>query len=70
MGTFALNFSRPGAEVVAQYHMFLRLGHDGFRDGRPGRSDNRYEVDRESVLCPLGCYDKPFVPAGKLIEPR
>ena len=31
MPTFALNFSRPGAEVVAQYYTFLRLGHEGFR---------------------------------------
>jgi glutamate decarboxylase len=31
MPTFALNFSRPGSEVVAQYYTFLRLGHDGFR---------------------------------------
>ncbi|GAA2137051.1 glutamate decarboxylase [Kitasatospora kazusensis] len=31
MPTFALNFSRPGAEVVAQYYTFLRLGRDGFR---------------------------------------
>jgi glutamate decarboxylase len=31
MPTFALNFSRPGAQVVAQYYMFLRLGHEGFR---------------------------------------
>ncbi|MFJ9605386.1 glutamate decarboxylase [Kitasatospora sp. NPDC101176] len=31
MPTFALNFSRPGAEVVAQYYVFLRLGRDGFR---------------------------------------
>jgi len=31
MPTFALNFSRPGAEVVAQYYTFLRLGFDGFR---------------------------------------
>jgi glutamate decarboxylase len=31
MPTFALNFSRPGAEVVAQYYNFLRLGHDGYR---------------------------------------
>lgn len=30
MPTFALNFSRPGAQVVAQYYMFLRLGFDGF----------------------------------------
>ncbi|MEU4485817.1 glutamate decarboxylase [Streptomyces purpurascens] len=31
MPTFALNFSRPGAQVVAQYYTFLRLGRDGFR---------------------------------------
>src|ERR1700754_3098169 len=31
MPTFALNFSRPGAEVIAQYYMFLRLGREGFR---------------------------------------
>ncbi|MFI5911650.1 glutamate decarboxylase [Dactylosporangium sp. NPDC051541] len=29
--TFALNFSRPGAQVVAQYYTFLRLGRTGFR---------------------------------------
>ena len=26
MPTFALNFSRPGAQVIAQYYTFLRLG--------------------------------------------
>jgi glutamate decarboxylase len=31
MPTFALNFSRPGAEVVAQYYNFFRLGREGFR---------------------------------------
>jgi glutamate decarboxylase len=31
MPTFALNFSRPGAEVVAQYYTFFRLGRGGFR---------------------------------------
>jgi len=30
MPTFALNFSRPGAQVVAQYYNFLRLGADGY----------------------------------------
>ena len=30
MPTFALNFSRPGAQVVAQYYTFLRLGREGF----------------------------------------
>jgi glutamate decarboxylase len=31
MPTFALNFSRPGAHVAAQYYNFLRLGFDGYR---------------------------------------
>src|SRR5439155_4305741 len=31
MPTFALNFSRPGAQVVAQYYTFLRLGWEGYR---------------------------------------
>jgi glutamate decarboxylase len=31
MPTFALNFSRPGAQVVLQYFEFLRLGREGFR---------------------------------------
>jgi glutamate decarboxylase len=31
MPSFALNFSRPGGQVIAQYYMFLRLGIDGFR---------------------------------------
>jgi glutamate decarboxylase len=31
MPTFALNFSRPGAQVAAQYYTFVRLGFEGFR---------------------------------------
>jgi glutamate decarboxylase len=31
MPTFALNFSRPGAHVAAQYYNFIRLGFDGYR---------------------------------------
>ena len=30
MPTFALNFSRPGAQVLLQYYNFLRLGKDGY----------------------------------------
>jgi glutamate decarboxylase len=30
MPTFALNFSRPGSEVIAQYFMFLALGRSGY----------------------------------------
>jgi glutamate decarboxylase len=31
MPTFALNFSRPGAQIVAQYYNFIRLGFAGYR---------------------------------------
>ena len=31
MPTFALNFSRPGAQVAAQYYNFIRLGHEGYQ---------------------------------------
>jgi glutamate decarboxylase len=30
MRTFALNFSRPGGPIVAQYYNFIRLGRDGY----------------------------------------
>jgi len=31
MPTLALNFSRPGAQVLLQYFLFLRLGFEGYR---------------------------------------
>jgi glutamate decarboxylase len=31
MPTFAINFSRPGNSVLAQYFNFLRLGYEGYR---------------------------------------
>jgi len=36
MPTFALNFSRPGAQVLLQYYAFLRLGRAGFRAMQSG----------------------------------
>jgi glutamate decarboxylase len=39
MPTFALNFSRPGSEVIAQYYMFTTLGRDGYRRVIKGASD-------------------------------
>jgi glutamate decarboxylase len=32
MPTFALNFSRPGNQIVAQYYNFLRLGKEGYKN--------------------------------------
>ena len=31
MPTFALNFSRPGGQIISQYYLFLRLGREGYR---------------------------------------
>ncbi len=31
MPTFAINFSRPGAQVITQYYNFVRLGFEGYR---------------------------------------
>ncbi len=31
MADFALNFSRPGGQVISQYYNFLRLGREGYR---------------------------------------
>jgi glutamate decarboxylase len=39
MPTFALNFSRPGSEVVAQYYMFTTLGREGYRRVMQGAQD-------------------------------
>ena len=30
MPTFALNFSRPGGQIICQYYNFLRLGREGY----------------------------------------
>ena len=32
MPTFALNFSRPGGEIIAQYYNFIRYGREGYRE--------------------------------------
>ncbi|MFD8808845.1 glutamate decarboxylase [Streptomyces sp. NPDC059597] len=51
MPTFALNFSRPGAQVVAQYYMFLRLGHEGYRAVQQSTRDvARHLADRIEAL--------------------
>ncbi|GAA1827234.1 glutamate decarboxylase [Agromyces salentinus] len=39
MPSFALNFSRPGAQVLLQYYLFLRLGWDGFRKVQQASQD-------------------------------
>lgn len=51
MPTFALNFSRPGAQVVAQYYTFLRLGREGYRAVQQSTRDvARGVADRVEAL--------------------
>ncbi|MFH8805005.1 glutamate decarboxylase [Streptomyces sp. NPDC017936] len=51
MPTFALNFSRPGAQVVAQYYTFLRLGREGYRAVQEStREVARSVADRVAAL--------------------
>src|SRR5581483_10655454 len=47
MPTFALNFSRPGSEVIAQYYMFVSLGADGYRRVQRGSSAVAQHIARE-----------------------
>ncbi len=44
MPTFALNFSRPGGQIVAQYYNFLRLGREGYRRLQQACYDTAYAV--------------------------
>lgn len=32
MPTFALNFSRPGGQIVVQYYNFVKLGFEGYKN--------------------------------------
>jgi glutamate decarboxylase len=43
MPTIGMNFSRPGAQVVAQYFNFLHMGHEGYRQ-------------RMEILGAIACY--------------
>ncbi len=47
MPTFALNFSRPGAQVVAQYYNFIRLGFEGYRRVQQYARDVARDLARE-----------------------
>ena len=47
MPTFALNFSRPGGEIICQYYNFFRLGREGYREIQNECAElGRYLADR------------------------
>jgi glutamate decarboxylase len=47
MPTFALNFSRPGSEVIAQYFMLMSLGEDGYRGIQNASSQVAQHIAKE-----------------------
>src|SRR3954452_12711656 len=55
MPTFALNFSRPGNQIVAQYYNFLRLGFDGYR--RVQQASRDVATRLASEIAAMGPFD-------------
>ena len=54
MPTFALNFSRPGGQIIAQYYNFLRLGREGYTQIQQACSDTAIWLGSEiAKLGPL-----------------
>ncbi len=64
MPTFALNFSRPGAQVLLQYYNFLRLGRAGYRAVQQASHDvAAHLADGISKLAPFQLWgDGPDIP--------
>ena len=46
MPTLAINFSRPGAQVLLQYYNFLRLGFEGYRRVQQASQDVALHLSR------------------------
>lgn len=55
MPTFALNFSRPGGQIVAQYYNFLRLGREGYRKIHQACYDTAQYVSR--MIADMGPFE-------------
>ena len=54
MPTFALNFSRPGNQIVAQYYNFIRLGFEGYtRIQQVARDVAMYTASKIAELGPF-----------------
>ncbi len=54
MPTFAMNFSRPGSEVIARYFMFVPSGPAGSWAVQPGSSEVAQHIGRE--IAAIGPY--------------
>jgi glutamate decarboxylase len=55
MPTFALNFSRPGGHIAAQYYNFLRLGFSGYQ--RVQRECQRVARYLSSEIAKMGPFE-------------
>ncbi|MER7759772.1 glutamate decarboxylase [Streptomyces sp. NPDC097619] len=64
MPTFALNFSRPGGQIIAQYYIFLRLGREGYRRVQQACADTAREL--ASVIAEMGPFTLLYDGTGAL----
>ncbi|PVA08615.1 glutamate decarboxylase [Pelagivirga sediminicola] len=64
MPTFALNFSRPGSQIIAQYYNFLRLGWDGYTAIQQANSDTAQWLGEK--VAALGCFEMVYDGQGGL----
>src|SRR5262249_7359959 len=65
MPTFALNFSRPGSQVAAQYYNFVRLGFEGYRQVPLCRQNRARDLATPSWLVgPLRVLSRGPAPPG------
>jgi len=55
VGTFAINFSRPAGQVIAQYYEFLRLGREGYTKVQSAAYQVAGYLAKE--VAPLGPYE-------------
>lgn len=64
MPTFALNFSRPGGQIIAQYYNFLRLGRAGYTKIQQSCADTAQWLAQE--LNKLGIFELVYDGHGAL----
>ena len=64
MPTFALNFSRPGGQIVAQYYNFLRYGWEGYREIQQSCADTAQSLAIE--IASMGPFELLYSGSGGL----
>jgi len=58
MPTFALNFSRPGSQIIAQYYNFLRLGRDGYTAIQQANAETAQWLGEK--VTEIGCFEMVY----------